>query len=147
MGGITMYQQNKNNNGRKPFNKNQDRPKNKLYTFEIKLTGSTANGREYNIQSAVELLGDLNNFGTFSKLSVPVQINRSIIDNNPDLRGNVNIGYVKSIDTDTIAADVIVYSNCIERMEKAGDLVISPRMVVDRDENVVTILAFDLIKA
>lgn len=142
-----MYQQNKNNNGRKPFNKNQDRPKNKLYTFEIKLTGSTANGREYNIQSAVELLGDLNNFGTFSKLSVPVQINRSIIDNNPDLRGNVNIGYVKSIDTDTIAADVIVYSNCIERMEKAGDLVISPRMVVDRDENVVTILAFDLIKA
>ena len=142
-----MYQQNKNNNGRKPFNKNQDRPKNKLYTFEIKLTGTNANGREYNIQSAVDLMNDLNDFGTFSKLSVPVQISRSIIDNNPDLRGNVNIGYMKSIDNNTIAADVIVYSNCIERMEKAGDLVIAPRMVVDRDENVVTILAFDLIKA
>lgn len=142
-----MYQQNKNNNGRKPFNKNQDRPKNKLYTFDIKLTGSTANGREYNIQSAVDLMNDLNDFGTFSKLSVPVQISRSIIDNNPDLRGNVNIGYMKSIDNNTIAADVIVYSNCIERIEKAGNLVIAPRMVIDRDENVVTILAFDLIKA
>lgn len=149
------YQQNdrnyNNNNGgytRKPYNNNrQDRPRNKTMTFSIQLTGITLNDRNYNIQSAIDLIKDLQSNNVFSKLSVPIQISRATIDNNPEIRGNMNIGYIKLIDDKASTADIVVYANCADRIENmTKDLAIVPRLLIDRDENVITVLGFDLVQ-
>jgi len=141
------YQQNnfkKNNNNRQEF------PKNKKYTFNIKLTGTTANGRDYNIQSALDVLNLLEDHEVFKMLSVPAQISRAIFDNNSDARGNINVGFV----TGTYAVqenpsiDVMVYGRNVEKMDKIADgLEVVPRMMVDKEGFISTILSFDIVNA
>ena len=142
-----------NNNGRysnNKYSKKNDKPaypKNKAMTFTIKLSGTTANGKTYKTDSARDIFMDLNSANIFSKLSVPMQISRAIVTGDPETRGNMIIGFVTGIETSEDAIDVMVYGRSVETIESIDCLYCIPRMAIDRDGNVTTILGFDLTNA
>ena len=140
------YQQN-NYSYRSNKNSKNDIPRNKIMTFDIQLSGTTSNGREYTVQNAIDLLYDLHNADTFSKLSVPVQISRVLLEGDEEAHGNVIAGFVKAIRTDSVAIDVTIYGRNVNKIENIDGLVVAPRVIVDRDGKVTTILGFDLIKS
>ena len=140
------YTRNNNSNKYSKNNKPQG-PKNKAMTFSIQLSGVNANGREYKTDSARDIFQDLSSADIFSKISIPMQISRAIVDGNPETRGNTIIGFVTGIDVTKDEIDVMVYGRSVETIESIDGLYCVPRMVIDRDGNVTTILGFDLTNA
>ena len=140
------YQQ---NNYKKPYSKQQNNvPKNEVLTFTVQVTGTSANGRDYDVQSMYNLISDLSAAGTFTKLSVPVQISRAVLENNEEMRGNTVIGFVKAIDNsiDGMTMDVTVYGRVVDKIKSIDGLIMGIRAIIDREGNASTILGFDLTK-
>lgn len=140
------YQQNEN----KKFNKNRpqqqsDRPRNKTITYPLVMSGTTKNDRTYDVNDALATLESLNDNGIFEVLSVPVQINRGLLENNHERRGNVNIGFIKSISISDLSADIVVFGPNVENIEKLN-LQLTARVLV-KNEQVSTFLGFDLVSA
>ena len=144
------YQQ---NNGNKKFNNNNrggykpqnDRPRNKIISFPLVMSGTTSNDRTYDVNDALASLETLKDNNTFSMLSVPVHISRALLENNPERRGTTSVGFIRTVNISDLTVDVTIYGNQVETIEGLS-LNLVPRMLV-KDERVMTFLGFDLVEA
>ena len=109
------------------------------------MSGTTKNDRTYDVNDALATLESLNDNGIFEVLSVPVQIKRGLLENNHERRGNVNIGFIKSISISDLSADIVVFGPNVENIEKLN-LQLTARVLV-KNEQVSTFLGFDLVSA
>lgn len=143
------YQQNNNNkkynNNRGGYKPQNDRPRNKVISFPLVMSGTTPNDRTYDVNDALASLETLKDNNTFSMLSVPVHISRALLENNPERRGTTNVGFIKTVNISDLTVDVTIYGNQVETIEGLS-LNLVPRMLV-KDERVVTFLSFDLVEA
>lgn len=87
----------------------------------------------------------------FSILTVPVTVNKSLIFNNPDLKGSINIGRIRKIDLDKKTFNVILFANTDDKekfVKTVNDVefAIEPLIRADKDGNVKSITGFKLIR-
>ena len=143
------YQQNNNNkkynNNRGGYKPQNDRPRNKVISFPLVMSGTTPNDRTYDVNDALASLETLKDNNTFSMLSVPVHISRALLENNPERRGTTSVGFIRTVNISDLTVDVTIYGNQVETIEGLS-LNLVPRMLV-KDERVMTFLGFDLVEA
>lgn len=139
----------RNNNGRfndGGYNRQYNKPI--MKALPLVVTGHDNKGREYDTNSAITLIEDLQNVGVFTKLSVDVTMAKTICLNNPDAKGVMSIARLQSFDPDTMEITVMLFGKNTEFADKISNkMVIEPRVRTGRDSNeVVTILGFEIVE-
>lgn len=119
-------------------------PKNERVEIPVSCYGITANGREYDGTTFIDLMEDLQNNDTFSKISIPVYINAKYITDDPKARFNTVIGYIKEFNTDTGDAVCIIYDKSIKVFHKIEDAIVVPRVAI-KDGKCSCIIALDIV--
>ena len=134
-----MYSHNRNyNNNRndskkewhKNNNKQNDYPKNLKVDVPVSCYGITIDGKEYDGTSFIDLMEDLQDNNTFSKISIPVYMKASYTNNNPDAKWNTVVGYLKDFSSDTGNATCVIFNKSTKYFEKIADPTIVPRVVI-----------------
>ena len=139
---------NRTNNHNKPNNNynNANKPVMKVLRFVV--SGVDNKGKEYNAQSAVDIMTDLQDKGVFTMLSVDVTMNKAKCLDNPDAKGVMSIARLQSFDPDTQEISVMLFGKNVSFADKiTNDMVIVPRVRTGRDsDDVVTILGFEIVE-
>lgn len=135
-----------NANGPKNYVKKpkNERPRNARLTFKILCTGVNKNGFEYDPENCFAILEDLQKNNVYDNINIPVQIGRSLLDNEPK-KGQSTVAHVLEYDPANQEMSIMVYGNFVERIDKIPDLVIEPRVMV-RDGIVTCILSLDIVQ-
>lgn len=129
------------------FNKNTKRRVNRPIILPIVFTGKDKNDREYDIESCKNIIKDLQDNNVFSKLSISLGIQKSLLED-PDSRGTLTIARIQSIDTDIWAVSVIPFTANNKYADALKDFVVVPHVRIGRDSNeVLSILRFEIVKA
>lgn len=136
-----------NANGPKNYVKKpkNERPRNARLTFKILCTGVNKNGFEYDPANCFAILEDLQKNNVYDNINIPVQIGRSLLDNEPGKKGQSTVAHVLEYDAANEEMSIMVYGNFVDRIDKIPDLVIEPRVMV-RDGIVTCILSLDIIQ-
>lgn len=123
------------------------RPRNEDYAIKITDNFVSTSKTVMDADTIMDVLTGLSTDGVFSVISVPIQISRSYFFDEPERKGNMNIGYIRSIDRENMIADVTIYSTSVENFKKkleSDDLILSPR-ILSRGTDFGTFLSFDII--
>ena len=131
------------------FNKNMRRRVNRpsFITLPIIFTGKDKNDRDYDIESCKKIIKDLQDSDVFSKLSISLGIQKSLIED-PDSKGTLTIARIGSIDTETWDVSVMPFTASNKYVDVIKDFVIVPHVRIGRDSNeVLSILRFEIVKA
>lgn len=118
-------------------------PKNLRVSIPVSCYGITNNGKEYDGTSFIDLMEDLQDNNTFSKISIPVYMPASYTTDKPNARWNTVIGYIKEF-SDTGDATIVVYAKSINVFKKIEDPIIVPRVAI-KDGMCVCIIGLDVI--
>lgn len=123
--------------------KNQNKKKDQRRQLNIKKfylnEGNTTYNREYDRSTLIDIL----NIIPFDKISIPVFVHRSFIEE--DGKGYINVGYVKSYDSDNEIFNVVIKDTCKQIIDDLGESVIYTRVAVDNNGNVKNIIGIDII--
>ena len=130
----------------KKFNKSKSfKPVTK--TLPLVFIGKDNRGNEYDVDSCRELIADLQNSGCFDKLSVGITIARNLIVNE-DAKGVTTVARFLEFDTQTEDVQILVMGKNAAFAEKMDDMVIIPRVRIEKDSTIVSaILGFELVPA
>lgn len=107
--------------------------------------GITKNGIDYDGVSFISMMEDLQANNTFSKISIPVYIPASYINDSPEAKWNVVVGYIKDFDPDTGNAVIIIYAKSVKGYQKLSNPIIVPRVAL-KDDKVTCIIALDIVE-
>ena len=118
-------------------------PKNLRVEIPVSCYGITKNGKEYDGTSFIDLMEDLQNNSTFSKISIPVYMPASYVNDNPEAKWNTIIGYIKEF-SETGDATIVVYAKSIKVFQKIADPIIVPRVAI-KDGVCTCIIGLDII--
>ena len=129
----------KNNNKRvKPVTK----------TLPLVVSGKDQNGYDYDADSALDIVADLQSSDVFEKLSVMATIAKSVVLNKDEVRGVMNVARITSYNPETKEMDLLFFGKNTETAAKVDDMVIVPRVRLGRDtDKVATILSFEIVNA
>lgn len=130
----------KSNKNAKTFNK----PVTK--TLPVVVPGCDAKGNEYDIQSALDLLANLQEAKVFERLSVMVSASTALIIGKEDAKGTMRLAAIKSFDVEKCSMDLTFFGRNIENANAVDGLVIVPRVRFDREGVVFSISGFDVIR-
>lgn len=132
------YKNNNNSNFNKPVMK----------VLPLVVSGVDNKGKEYNAQSAIDIISDLQDNGVFTKLSVDVTMNKAKCLDNPDAKGVMSIARLQSFDVETQEISVMLFGKNTSFADKiTNNMVIVPRVRTGRDsDDVVTILGFEIVE-
>ena len=132
------YKNNNNSNFNKPVMK----------VLPLVVSGVDNKGKEYNAQSAIDIISDLQDNGVFTKLSVDVTMNKAKCLDNPDAKGVMSIARLQSFDVETQEISVMLFGKNTSFADKiTNSMVIVPRVRTGRDsDDVVTILGFEIVE-
>lgn len=132
------------------FNKNNNRKNNNspaFVTLPIVFTGVDKNGREYDVESCKKIIEDLQLSNVFSKLSVSLGIQKSLIEDG-DSKGTFTIARIQSVDTETWDASLMLFTANKKYANDIKDFVIVPHVRTGRASNeVISILRFEIVQA
>ena len=132
------YKNNNNSNFNKPVMK----------VLPLVVSGVDNKGKEYNAQSAIDIISDLQDNGVFTKLSVDVTMNKAKCLDNPDAKSVMSIARLQSFDVETQEISVMLFGKNTSFADKiTNNMVIVPRVRTGRDsDDVVTILGFEIVE-
>ena len=134
-------------NGKRYDNNKPARPRNETMAFKFADVFTSTQGVDMDRAEIIDVLNNLNNDGVFSVLSTPVQISRSLLLNDPERRGNMNVGFIQNVNVDDGTLSVTIYATSIEKMKElmnTKDVRVAPRILAKNDE-FLTFLSFDFI--
>ena len=131
------------NNNNKPA-----RIKPVLKTLPFIVSGKDQNGNDYDADSALNIVADLQDNAVFEKLSVMATIAKKTILNKEDARGVMSVARVQAYNVDKGEVDLLFFGKNAEHASIVDDMVVVPRVRLGRDtDEVVTILAFEIVNA
>lgn len=132
-------------NNEKKFNKPaRTKPVQKALPFIV--TGKDQNGNDYDANSALAIVADLQNTGVFEKLSIMATINKKTILNKEDARGIMSVARVQSYNAESGEVDLLFFGKNTEHAAAVDGMAVVPRVRTERDSNrVATILAFEIV--
>lgn len=143
-----MAYNNKKNNNRSGGSKFNNANKPVMKALPLVVTGLDNKGKEYNVQSAINIIQDLQDCGVFTKLSVDVTMAKTICLDNPEAKGVMSIARLQSFDPDTMEITVMLFGKNTSFADKiTSNMIIVPRVRTGRDsDDVVTILGFEIVE-
>lgn len=117
-------------------------------TLPLVVTGKDQNGYDYDADSALEIVANLQTADVFEKLSVMATLAKSVVLNKEDARGVMNVARITSYNAETKEMDLLFFGKNIENASKVEDMVVVPRVRLGRDtDKVSTILSFEIVNA
>ena len=117
-------------------------------TLPLVVSGKDQNGYDYDADSALDIVADLQSSDVFEKLSVMATIAKSIVLNKEDARGVMNVARITSYNPETKEMDLLFFGKNTETAPKVEDMVIVPRVRLGRDtDKVATVLSFEIVNA
>lgn len=145
---MAKYINNKNN--ARPANNNKSAtpriiPVTKILPLVV--TGVDARGNQYDSAQVNERVEHIQECSIFDILSINASLAKSICFNNADLKGQISVARIKSYDASTGNMEIIFIGKNTEFANIVDDMVIVPRVRLNRDGNVESILSFDIIPA
>lgn len=120
-------------------------PKNMHVEIPVSCYRITKNGIDYNGVSFISMMEDLQANNTFSKISIPVYIPASYVNEDPTAKWNIVVGYIKGFNPDTGDATIIIYAKSIKNYQKLTQPIIVPRVAL-KDSEVTCIIGLDIIE-
>lgn len=132
----------------KPNNNNNKRVKPITKTLALVASGKDQNGYDYDANSALEIVADLQENAVFDKLSIMVTMAKSVVLNKEDARGVMNVARVTGYNAETREIDLLFFGKNTELASKVDPMVVVPRVRLGRDtDKVATILSFEIVDA
>ena len=132
-----------NNNTNKPA-----RIKPILKTLPFIVSGKDQKGNDYDADSALNIVTDLQDNAVFEKLSVMATIAKKIALGKEDARGVMSIARVQAYNADKGEVDLLFFGKNAELADVVNEMVVVPRVRMGRDtDEVATILAFEIVNA
>lgn len=128
-------------------NRRNDRPRNENIEFPLIDTFRSRSDQELDANQIYGILKDLNEDGVFGTISVYVQIPRSILMNDPEKKGFMNVGFIREVDVDRRVVDVTVYGNQVESVKNImadKTVFLVPKIISDRNGDFSTFTNFNL---
>lgn len=117
-------------------------------TLPLVVSGKDQNGYDYDADSALDIVADLQSSDVFEKLSVMATIAKSVVLNKEDARGVMNVARITSYNPETKEMDLLFFGKNTETAPKVEDMVIVPRVRLGRDtDKVATVLSFEIVNA
>lgn len=117
-------------------------------TLPLVVTGKDQNGYDYDADSALDIVADLQSSDVFEKLSVMATIAKSVVLNKEDVRGVMNVARITSYNPETKEMDLLFFGKNTETAPKVEDMVVVPRVRLGRDtDKVATVLSFEIVNA
>ena len=117
-------------------------------TLPLVVSGQDQNGYDYDADSALDIVADLQSSDVFEKLSVMATIAKSVVLNKEDARGVMNVARITSYNPETKEMDLLFFGKNTETAPKVEDMVIVPRVRLGRDtDKVATVLSFEIVNA
>lgn len=111
------------------------------------VTGRDARGNEYDPLQVTERVELIQSCTIFDILSINATMAKSLCFNNTDLKGQINVARIKSYDKETGNIELIFIGKNTEFANIVDDMVVVPRIRINRDGNVDSILSFDIVPA
>lgn len=109
------------------------------------VTGKDQHGNDYDANSALALVADLQEAGTFDKLSIMAIVGKKYILNKEDAHGTMSIARVQSYNAESGNVDLLFFGKNTEYANAVENMAVVPRVRTDRDSKVTTILAFEIV--
>lgn len=132
----------------KPNNNNNKRVKPITKTLALVASGKDQNGYDYDANSALEIVADLQEHAVFDKLSIMATMAKSVVLNKEDARGVMNVARVTGYNAETREIDLLFFGKNTELASKVDPMVVVPRVRLGRDtDKVATILSFEIVDA
>lgn len=132
----------------KPNNNNNKRVKPITKTLALVASGKDQNGYDYDANSALEIVADLQENAVFDKLSIMATMAKSVVLNKEDARGVMNVARVTGYNAETREIDLLFFGKNTELASKVDPMVVVPRVRLGRDtDKVATILSFEIVDA
>lgn len=132
-----------NHNNNKPA-----RIKPVLKTLPFIVSGKDQNGNDYDADSALNIVTDLQDNAVFEKLSVMATIAKKVALGKEDARGVMSIARVQAYNVDKGEVDLLFFGKNAELANAVDDMVVVPRVRLGRNtDEVATILAFEIVNA
>lgn len=140
-----------NNNAKKPHTQKQDKPvRAKPVTVGLPLvvTGKTPNGVDYSVESLNKLVGELQDCGCFTKLSVMATMAKSVLFNKDDARGTATVARITAFNTEDGNMSLLFFGKNVDLADRVKDMVVVPRVrLAHNSDEVETVLSFELVNA
>lgn len=137
-----------NNRGGRQYNNDKPKaPKPIVKVLPIIVNGRDRVGKEYNTDSLIKVLADLQAADVFTKLSINLTIAKNLcIDG--DVKGVLSVARIQSFDVEHGEMSICMFGKNVEYADKITDMVIVPRVRTTRDsDEVSTILGFEIVPA
>ena len=144
-----MYKDNSNKNFNKDHKKDwrkkpNNLPKNITVEIPVSCYGITLDGKEYNGATFIDMMEDLQNNDTFSKISIPINMKASYTTGNPEARWNIVVGHIRSFD-EMGNATVVIHAKSIKFFENIQNPIIVPRVAIKQGA-CVCIIGLDIVE-
>ena len=133
----------------KPNNNNKPaRIKPVLKTLPFIVSGKDQYGNDYNADSALDIVTNLQDNNVFEKLSVMANIAKKIALGKEDARGVMSVARIQAYTVDNGEVDLLFFGKNAEFANVVDNMVVVPRVRLGRDtDDVATILAFEIVNA
>lgn len=133
----------KNNNYKK-----SERPRNETFEFPFVNEFKSRSSQVMDANQIIGILSDLNADDVFGTISCYVQIERKLVFNDPEKKGWMNIGFIKSVNTDAMNVSVTIYGNQVQTIKnllEEKQLYFSPNVISDRNGDFSIFTNFNLV--
>ena len=144
---MAKYTNNKNNNARANNKSATPRIAPVTKVLPLVVTGTDNRGNNYDPVQVNERVEHIQSCSIFDILSVNASLAKSICFNNADLKGQISVARIKSYDVATGNMELIFIGKNTEFASIVDDMVVVPRVRLNRDGNVESILSFDIVPA
>ena len=124
-----------------------DRPRNEDFEFPLVGNFYSRSDMEMDANQIYGVLSDLNDQKVFSTISIYTQIKRSDLTKDPEKKGFMNVGFIRSYNADDGTMSVTVYGNHVSAIKEildTNDIFISPRIISDRNGDFQSFTTFDM---
>ena len=140
---MAAQQQKKFNNRNRNNNENRA-PKPITKSLPIIISGKDQKGNDYNVDSCIQLIGDLQEANVFDKLSVFAVIARSFVTEKEDAKGTMNLARIAGIEGTDV--QLTFFGKNIDLAERLENMAVVPRVRVDFNTgDVLSILNFEVV--
>lgn len=133
-----------NNNNKQSKQPARTKPVTKTIPFIV--SGQDRFGNEYNAETAVQIMANLQNADVFAQLSVSACMQKSVCLNKKDIKGTMNVARILSYDSESGNVELLFFGKNVEYAKFEDDtMALVPHVRIDRSGDVSTISAFEIV--
>lgn len=127
------------NNKKGNTNKKYTKPEKVIREFYLNAS-NYAGTREFDRKTLLDILCSV----PFSQISIPVHLDKALMNGDGTSKGYANVGYITGYDPQDEKFTTVIYNNYEKAVDAVGEAVIYARAIVDKSGVVRNIIALDI---